>query len=64
MTISTKRLGVLIWALIYGGLFAIGIGIALQRAAEPYGWGVAVCGAVVVAVGFVLVWVRSRMSGP
>ena len=64
MTISTKRLGVLIWALIYGGLFAIGIGIALRSAAEPYGWGVAVAGAVFVVVGFVLVWIRSRMSAP
>ena len=64
MTIPTKRLGVLIWALIYGGLFAIGIGIALQRPGEPYGWGVAVCGAVVVVLGFVLVWIRSRMSAP
>jgi len=64
LTISTKRLGALIWALIYGGLFTIAIGVALQRAAEPYGWSVAVCGAVVVAVGFVLVWIRSRMSEP
>ena len=64
MTISTKRLGLLIWALIYGGLFVIGIGVALQRAAEPYGWSVAVGGAVIVAVGFVLVWIRSRMRAP
>ena len=64
MTTSTKRLGVLIWALIYGGLFAIGIGVALQRGAERYGWSVAVGGAVAVVAGFVLVWIRSRMSVP
>ena len=64
MNAGPRRIGTLIWVLIYGGLFAIGIGIALQRAAEPYGWGVAVCGAVVVVLGFVLVWVRSRLSAP
>ena len=64
MTISTQRIGALIWVLIYGGLFAAGIGFALQRAGQSYGWGVVVCGAVAIVAGCVLVWIRSRMAAP
>ncbi|MEO5844560.1 MAG: hypothetical protein ABIQ33_06930 [Caldimonas sp.] len=64
MTIPVKRLGTLIWVLIYGGLFAAGIGFALERAGEVYGWSVAVAGVVVVAAGCVLFWIRSRMPEP
>ncbi len=64
MTISTRRIGALIWALIYGGLFVVGIGFALQGAGESYGWVLAACGAVAIAAGCVLVWVRSRMAAP
>ena len=64
MTTSTKRIGALIWVLIYGGLFAAGIGFALQRADESYGWGVVVCGVGAIGAGCVLVWIRSRMAAP
>lgn len=60
---STKRLGTLIWVLIYGGLFAAGIGFALDRAGESYGWSIIVGGLLALAVGCVLVWVRSRLPG-
>ncbi len=43
--ISAKRIGTLIWVLIYGGLFAVGIGVALERAGESYGSAVIVVGA-------------------
>ena len=61
MTISAKRLGTLIWVLIYGGLFAVGLGYALDRSGEPYGWTLIVGGMVAIAGGCVLVWIRSRM---
>ncbi len=60
MTVSTRRIGTLIWVLVYGGLFAICIGVALGSAGERYGPGVVVGGAVVVAAGLVLIWLRSR----
>ena len=50
-----------VWALLYGGLFFIGIGIAVGRAGTSWGWGVVGFGAVISAVGAVLVVVRSRM---
>ena len=64
MKLSVARLDVLIWALMYGGLFGVGLGVALQRTGETYGWGVIVAGAVVVAIGIVLLWVRSRLREP
>jgi len=62
--IPTSRLGKLTWALIYGGLFALAIGIALARAGESYGPAVVACGAFAVVVGLVLIWVRSRLPEP
>ena len=64
MTITTRRIGFLIWALIYGGLFAVAIGVALQRAGESYGWIVTGFGMVDIAAGAVLLWIRSRMTAP
>ncbi|HEV7574792.1 MAG TPA: hypothetical protein VGO85_02005 [Caldimonas sp.] len=64
MTISTRRVGALIWVLIYGGLFALGIGFALDRAGASYGGAVIGAGIVAVAAGCVLVWIRSRMTAP
>ena len=64
MSAATRRFGTLIWVLIYGGLFGVGLGIALERSGASYGWAVICAGMVVVAVGCVLVWVRSRMPEP
>ena len=64
MSVSTQRIGTLIWVLIFGGLFVIGIGIALERSGESYGWNVIAAGALAIVVGCVLVWVRSRIPEP
>ena len=61
---SAHRIGNLIWALIFGGLFVVGMGVALERSGESYGWNFIVAGAVAIAVGCVLIWVRSRMPEP
>jgi len=50
-----------IWILIFGGLFAVIIGIAIGRAEEALGWLLAVPGVALVAVGVVLIYVRSRL---
>ena len=64
MSVSTQRIGTLIWALIFGGLFVVAIGIALERSGESYGWSFIGAGGVAIVVGCVLVWVRSRMPEP
>ena len=62
MTVSTQRIGTLIWVLIYGGLLSAGLGIALERGGQGFGWGVAIGGATAALAGMVLIWIRSRMS--
>lgn len=53
----------LVWILIYGGLLAVGLGIALQqRGSLVLGWTLSAGGGVVAAVGVVLIWVRSRQK--
>ena len=53
----------LVWILIYGGLLAVGLGLAVQqRGEEGLGWTLAVAGAAVAGVGVVLIWVRSRQK--
>jgi hypothetical protein len=64
LSVSTQRIGTLIWVLIFGGLFVVGIGIALERSGESYGWNVIAAGALAIVVGCVLVWVRSRIPEP
>jgi predicted MFS family arabinose efflux permease len=64
LKLSAARLDVLVWALMYGGLLGVGLGIALQRNGQTYGWRVVVAAAVVVAIGIVLLWVRSRRREP
>jgi hypothetical protein len=57
-----STLDVLIWVLIYGGLLAVGLGLAVQRTDDPLGWGIVTAGGMSSAVGAVLIYVRSRMS--
>lgn len=57
------RLEKWIWILIYGGLFAVILGIAIGRAEPAIGWSMAVPGALATAVGVVLIYVRSRLGG-
>jgi vacuolar-type H+-ATPase subunit I/STV1 len=62
LNVSPGRIEALVWVLIYGGLLAFGLGVALSRGGLGYGWGVSVVGIVIAVAGVVLVYVRSRMS--
>jgi hypothetical protein len=53
----------LVWILIYGGLLAVGLGIALQqRGSAALGWTLVVGGGIAAAAGVVLIWVRSKQK--
>ncbi|MFC5606006.1 hypothetical protein [Variovorax soli] len=56
------RLEAWIWTLIYGGLLLLVLGLATGRESAAVGWSLAVPGAVVAAVGVVLIYVRSRLG--
>jgi hypothetical protein len=51
----------LAWIYIYGGLFAVVLGIATGGVHVIAGWSLGVVGAVVVVAGVVLIVVRSRL---
>ncbi len=55
------RLQMLIWILIYSGLLTLVLGLSVQRSTAGLGWGLVVAGAVVTAIGVVLIYVRSRL---
>jgi len=57
---KTRAIETLTWVLIYGGLLAVCLGIAVRRGAEPLGTTLLTGGGIVAAVGFALIYVRSR----
>jgi sulfite exporter TauE/SafE len=59
---KTTRIEVWIWVLVYAGLIVLGLGLAVQRSDDSLGWSMAAIGALLVATGALLVWIRSRMN--
>jgi hypothetical protein len=59
---SLKRLQNLIWILVYGGLLTLVLGLATYRFDEPTGIVLIAVGGIVAAVGFALIYVRSRLT--
>lgn len=59
------RLHQLIWVLVYGGLLTFVLGLSIQRTDDAVGWSMVLGGALVTALGVVLIYVRSRLkTGP
>jgi len=56
------RLHALTWILIYAGLLTLVLGLSAARIDPAIGWSLVVGGGIVAAVGFFLIWVRSRMD--
>ena len=55
------RLHKIIWALIFGGLLTIILGIFVGKADDAIGWLMVAAGGVLTAVGAVLIYARSTM---
>ena len=55
------RIETLIWVLIYGGLLMLVVGLFMSRNVDGSGFEMVVGGAVLTAVGAVLIYVRSRL---
>jgi hypothetical protein len=58
---ARSKVEVWVWVLVYGGMIVLGIGLAVQGTDAATGWVMAGLGATLIAVGALLVWVRSRM---
>lgn len=56
------RLDALAWILIYGGLFALVLGIASHDETKIGGWSLSVLGTMAAVAGVVLIVVRARLS--
>jgi len=61
---KSSTIDVLIWVYIYGGLLVAGWGISVQRSSNGLGLSLIVGGGLVAAVGFLLIYIRSRMKNP
>ena len=59
---AVARLQALIWVLIYAGLLTLVLGLSVQRLDADTGWLLVAGGALVAAVGVVLIYVRSRIK--
>ena len=57
-----QRLEKWCWILIFLGMVLLPLGLAVQRSDAALGWGIAVAGAALVAIGVLLIWIRSRMT--
>ena len=58
----TARLHKIIWALIFGGLLTLILGIFVGKADVAIGWMMIAAGSVMTVVGAVLIYVRSTMT--
>jgi len=56
------KLHKIIWALIFGGLLTIILGIFVGKTDDAIGWLMATAGGVMTAAGAVLIYVRSTMT--
>ncbi|HEX7890719.1 MAG TPA: hypothetical protein VF522_15265 [Ramlibacter sp.] len=58
---ALKRYDNLVWALIFGGLLVLVLGIASHDEAAIAGWSLTVVGGMAAVAGIVMIFVRSRM---
>ena len=59
---STAAIGTLTWLSIYIGLVLLALGLWLRTSDVALAWTMAGAGIFLVAVGMLLIWVRSRMK--
>jgi hypothetical protein len=59
---AVARLQGLIWVLIYGGLLTLVLGLSVQRIDDDLGGSLEVWGGLVAVLGFILIYVRSKMK--
>jgi hypothetical protein len=58
---TLARIDALAWMLIYGGLFALVLGVASHDETAIGGWSLSVLGTMSAIAGVVLIVVRSRL---
>ena len=61
-TTTAQRLEKWCWILIFLGMILLPLGLAVQRSDAAHGGGLAAPGHLMIVVGIVLIWIRSRMK--
>ena len=61
-SLQLKRLQVLVWVLIYGGLLTLVVGLSLGRYEPSAGLACVVVGGLLAAVGALLILLRARLQ--
>jgi hypothetical protein len=51
-----------VWVLLYGGLLAMCLAVFVARGDAAFGWTLGAFGAAAVALGVLLIYLRSRMK--
>jgi uncharacterized membrane protein HdeD (DUF308 family) len=59
---TLARMDAIAWALIYGGLFALVLGLASHDETAVGGWTLSVVGVLAAVAGVVLIVVRARIT--
>jgi hypothetical protein len=59
---SPSGLSAWTWSLIFGGMLGLALGLTVRRTDALLGWILIVASGAAVAVGIVLIWVRSTMN--
>jgi uncharacterized membrane protein HdeD (DUF308 family) len=60
-TATIKRLQTWVWVLVYAGIVLVGVGLTARRSDASTGSTVAWIGALLIAAGVLLIWIRSRI---
>ena len=61
---SSGRIAALTWALIFGGMLVMAVGLTVRGADNILGWLLIAGSGIAIAVGVILIWVRSTMNNP
>jgi hypothetical protein len=59
---SPSRLSTLTWSLIFGGMLTMALGLTVTKTDAALGWALVMASGLAIAVGVVLIWVRSTMN--
>ena len=62
MTSTAQRIEKWCWILIFVGMILLALGLSVLRSDVALGWGIAAPGILMIVVGIVLIWVRSRIK--
>jgi hypothetical protein len=57
-----RRLDTWIWVFVFAGIFVFGLGLAVARTEGGLGLAIAGFGGLLVVVGALMVWARSRIK--